>query len=208
MQGHAKNKSSKGGNKQRRPPPPTVTVRDFARHDGPGRPETDTRVMTYTSSIAATTGNIAGGSYASGLVYSSTEYSQMAARYQELRVKAMRIRIYSAFQKLSEAAPGVSLGPLLASSFVQGVAPAPSVSAILASDDVRIDNKVVPNVDMLATWDLNPNAKLWSSSPGAMAAANQFGVQFRFWNACPAALTGLTQAFVVVEFLTEFRVAQ
>jgi len=181
--------------------------RAFAKHEVGNRPETDTRVMTNYLTVSGVTGAIIGASMSSQGVTSATEFASMAARYQEYRVLAMRVRWRPRFCQSAESAgltvaeSGVPLGCTF-------VVTAPStVAGVVASEGFKTTSNISKALEMEVAWEVNPNAKLWTNNSIAVPLAQSFGITIRHANLCPATLNGQTVVDIFIEYDVQWRTA-
>jgi hypothetical protein len=161
--------------------------------------------MTFATVLATGAGTtIPVSPITSGAVQSfpASEWSSFAARYQEYRVRVIRVRgravnpVQSATISHSAMYRGDYLGVSLPSSNTQ----------VLSDERVHICTTSDDFVDEV-TWAGNPNAKLWNPTNAALPAANQFA-----WvgasSTLPVMTTATTYYAVTVEYVVEFRGSQ
>ncbi len=185
---------------------PAVVKRAFTKHDAPAGPETDTRVLTFYSVINTTTGSSISGAYGSGLATSATEFASMAARYQEFRVLAMKLRWCPRYGQSNESCNVDESGQPIGAVFTGGIAPG-GVAPILAYEKFIVSSAVSKHLMIEADYRVNPTALLWAPATGGPPAANQFGIVVRHPGTCPANLNNRNCVDVYVEFVTEWRTA-
>jgi hypothetical protein len=132
----------------------------------------------------------------------ATEWASFAARYQQYRVRAIRVT--------GKATQPVQLATVLHSALYRGdyigVA-APGTSAQVFSDEnVRQCDTHRDFVDIV-TWSRNPNAKLWNPTSAIIPTANVFA-----WVGAsattPALTTATTYYALSIEYEVEFRGSQ
>jgi hypothetical protein len=132
----------------------------------------------------------------------AAEWASFASRYQQYRVRAIRVR-GKATQPVQTAA--VSHSVLFRGDFIGTSAPA-SAAQVLSDENSK---EVSTNKDFedVVTWQRNPNARLWNPTNAAIPGANQFA-----WTvaspATPALTTATTYYALVVEWEVEFRGSQ
>lgn len=149
-------------------------------------------------------------SVTSSLVQSAAaaEWSSFAARYQQYRVRKVRVRAFptSRVNGLNSAGQDVSLSSLYVADYIGGSAP--TTAAQVLSDEGAKVVSTGDNFVFQADWRRNPNAKLWNPTNAAIPTANQFGIAW-----ASSTLTGFmpanaTQFTYDVEWEVEFRGAQ
>jgi len=132
----------------------------------------------------------------------ATEWASFAARYQQYRVRAIRVR-GEATQPVQSAT--ISHSALARGDYLGNAVPA-TAAQVLSDESVRICSTHKSFTDVV-TWKRNPNAKLWAQTNAAIPAANQFA-----WvcasMAPPFMTTATTYYAVVVEWEVEFRGSQ
>jgi len=162
--------------------------------------------MTYPGETLATgagTG-IAVTSFSSGTVQSlpATEWASFAARYQQYRVRALRVR-GKAINPIQDATH--THGVLVRGDFIGSSGPA--TGAQVLSDENAKEACTCKDFEDLVTWQRNPNARLWNPTSAVVPAANTFS-----WVcatiATPALTTATTYYAVVLEWEVEFRGSQ
>lgn len=135
-------------------------------------------------------------------VTSCTEWASFAARYQQYRVRAIRIT-GKATQPVQLAA--VSHSALFRGDFIGSSAPSTSAQ-VLSDENVKIVATCKDFVDIVS-WVRNPNAKLWNPTSGAPPAANQFSWVGASASA-PLLTTATTYYCLIAEYEVEFRGSQ
>jgi hypothetical protein len=132
----------------------------------------------------------------------AAEWASFAARYQQYRVRAIRVR-------------GKAINPVETATIVHSVlfradyigSSGPATAAQVLSDERAQENCTCKDFSHTVTWIRNPNARLWNPTGAAIPAANQFA-----WVAAtpatPPLLTGTTYYALVVEWEVEFRGSQ
>jgi len=132
----------------------------------------------------------------------ASEWASFAARYQQYRVKAIRVT--------GKAINPVQTATTLHSSLYRGdyigTAVPGSSTQVLSDENVK-EVCTCKDFKDIVTWVRNPNAKLWNPTSAAVPAANQFA-----WVCAtptlPALTTALTYYAVSVEWEVEFRGSQ
>jgi len=162
--------------------------------------------MTYPGETLATGAgtSIAVTSFSSGVVQAlpATEWASFAARYQQYRVRALRVR-------------GKAINPIQDGTHTHGVlvrgdfigTSAPATAAQVLSDEMSKENCTCKDFQDIVTWQRNPNARLWNPTGAVIPSANTFS-----WVcasiATPALTTATTYYAVVLEWEVEFRGSQ
>jgi hypothetical protein len=136
--------------------------------------------MTLPGGAVATT---AGGQFTVGSLITAaqvqsspaSEWASFAARYQQFRVRSVRLNMEPVFPGSgTPTAPGAGHGALYASDFIG--ASAPTTGAQVLSDEGARKFSTSKAVNFLATWARNPNAKLWNPTSAALPVANSYGI--------------------------------
>jgi hypothetical protein len=132
----------------------------------------------------------------------ATEWTSFAARYQQYRVRAIRI--------IGKATQPVQLAALAHGSLYRGDAlgaSTPSTSAQVLSDENVRENATYKDFVHVVTWQRNPNAKLWAPTGAAIPSQNTYS-----WVCASAVTPSLTTATTYyaysVEWEVEFRGSQ
>lgn len=168
--------------------------------------------MTIPNSavIASTAGNILAldTSTTAALVQSApaSEWASFAARYQQYRVRKVRLLLEPVNTvSFTVAAVAVVHTSLYSGDFIGSSVPG-SAAQVLSDEKARVTNtskRLVYTVD----WSRNPNARLWNPTSAALPVANSYGVAFA--SATNAILAANANYFTkTVEFEVEFRGAQ
>jgi len=178
--------------------------RDFAKKASSSRPETDRRVLTAYVTQTGATGTVVGLQFSSSGVSSATEFASLAARYQEYRVMAMRVKWRARFGQANESCAVLETGMPVGCVFTN-TAPT-TVAGIFAGDGFRQCSRIDKSLDMEVDWSMNPNAKLWAQSVGAaIPTVNAYGVSIRHPGTYPANLNGVVAIDAYVEYDVEWR---
>jgi len=132
----------------------------------------------------------------------ASEWSSFAARYQQYRVRAIRLRA-KATQPVQTAT--ITHGVMYRGDFIGSASPS-TPAQVLSDENVKEVATCKDFVDTV-TWMRNPNAKLWNPTSAAIPGANQFA-----WTGAsattPALTTATTYYAYTVEFEVEFRGSQ
>jgi hypothetical protein len=132
----------------------------------------------------------------------ASEWASFAARYQQYRVRAIRVT-GKAIQPVQTTA--VSHSVLYRGDYIGSAAPTTSAQ-VLSDENVK---QVCTNKDFVdvVTWKKNPNARLWNPTSAAIPVANTFS-----WVAAspstPVLTTATTYYAVSAEWEVEFRGSQ
>jgi len=162
--------------------------------------------MTFSGLTLATGAGtvVAVTQYNSGEVQAlpATEWASFAARYQQYRVRAIRVT-GKAVQPVQSAT--ISHAALYRGDFIGSATPA-SAAQVLSDERVKTCGTDRDFTDVV-TWRKNPNARLWVTTTTAIPAANQYA-----WVCAspvtPALTTATTYYAIVVEWEVEFRGSQ
>jgi len=161
--------------------------------------------MTFPSVLTTGAGtSIAVTGFSTAQVQSApaTEWASFAARYQQYRVRAIRVTGKAALPIQSATA---AHGLLYRADYIGGAGPA-TPAQTLSDEGVRI---VATHSDFrdTVTWKGNSNARLWNPTSAAIPLANTFN-----WVCASAVLpvltTGTTYYALVIEWEVEFRGSQ
>jgi hypothetical protein len=132
----------------------------------------------------------------------ATEWASFAARYQQYRIRAIRVT-GKATQPVQSATLTHSV--LYRGDYIGASTPASNVQ-VLSDENVKLVGTDRDFLDIV-TWSRNPNAKLWNPTSGSLPAANRFA-----WVCAsattPALTTATTYYALVVEWEVEFRGSQ
>jgi len=132
----------------------------------------------------------------------ATEWASFAARYQQYRVKSVKM---IACATNPAASPGnAPVVPLYVSDFIGSSVPS-SAAQILADEGSRVISSK-NDFTFRATWARNPNAKLWTPTSGAITTANSYGIAFAS-NTAVTAVSSLQFGYQL-EFEVELRGSQ
>lgn len=161
--------------------------------------------MSFDGSLATGAGtSIAVDTFTSGYVQSApaTEWASFAARYQQYRVREVRLTLKTTqpVQTASVSHSQLYMGDHLGSSV-------PSTPEQLLSDENVKVVATYKDARYVATWAKNPNARLWNPTSAVIPTANQFAISVAT-PASPALTTATTYYGYVVEWLVELRGSQ
>jgi len=130
------------------------------------------------------------------------EFASFAARYQQYRVRAIRVT-GKAVQPIQTAT--ITHSDLFRGDYIGAAAPATSPQ-VFSDERVKTCATAKDFVDVV-TWKRNPNAKLWNPVTAAVPAANSFSWVCASPSA-PPLTTATTYYAVTVEWEVEFRGSQ
>jgi hypothetical protein len=132
----------------------------------------------------------------------ATEWASFASRYQQYRVRAIRVT-GKTVQPVQTAT--VSHSVLYRGDYIGGSVPG-TAAQVLSDERVKFVGTDKDFTDVV-TWKKNPNAKLWNPTSAAIPSANVFS-----WvcasPALPALTTATTYYALVLEWEVEFRGSQ
>jgi hypothetical protein len=132
----------------------------------------------------------------------ATEWASFAARYQQYRVRAMRV-VNKAVLPVNTAT--ITQGSLFVSDYIGSSSPASSAQVL--SDERAVVHSTAKDWVYQASWSRNPNAMLWNPTSAAVPVANQFGVAIASSSA-PALTVNTTYGSYTLEYVVEFRGSQ
>lgn len=133
----------------------------------------------------------------------ATEWSSFAARYQQYRVKSLKV-IGKAINPVQSAT--ISHSTLYMGDYISNSSAPASAAQVLADESIKIVG-TDEDFTYLITWSGNPNAKLWTATVGTPAGANQYAFVCAS-PATPPLTTATTYYSLVVEWIVEFRGSQ
>jgi len=155
-------------------------------------------------------GNVPLTTYDASLVFGgpATEFASFAARYQQYRVRSVKVTFTPLYNVAFQIAVGGTTAPVLqvySSDFI-GISVPSSSAQVLADERALIHNTATTFVAK-ADWTRNPNARLWNPVSAAIPAANDYGVAVAS-NTSSSASPDNGVMSVSVEFIVELRGAQ
>lgn len=165
-----------------------------------------TKRMTVPALVISSSagGAIAVKSYASGLVQSTpaSEWASFAARYQQYRVRRFRVvgkATHPTVDTVATSHSALYIGDYIGSA-------TPGSSAQVLSDESVKENATWQNFSYEATWNRNPNAKLWNPTSAVVPTANEYSIVLASADSNLASAITYYSAFL--EFEVEFRGSQ
>jgi hypothetical protein len=170
-----------------------------------GLGDTISKRFTYPSTLSTGAGVVFPvTSYTTSSVQAipATEWSSFAARYQQYRVRGMRLLAKARFP-VNTSTIGHSI--VYIADYIGSAIPG-SASQVLSDEGVKVHASCT-DWSYGVSWSRNPNAKLWNPTSTSIPVANQFGIVFA--SSAAAALTTATTYYdFVVEWDVEFRGSQ
>jgi len=135
----------------------------------------------------------------------STEFPSFAARYQEFRVKSMKM-FFIPVANVATVDGGVSNIPtLLVADYLS--TNTPSTPAQLLSDERVAIHHGCQMFSFTTDWSRNPNAKLWSSTSVAIPNPNLYSIVYGSIVADPL-VANVIYFNNIIEYIVEFRGSQ
>jgi hypothetical protein len=168
------------------------------------------RKLTRLDLDAASTGTVLGYFFSSVGVTSCSEWAGLSVLYEEYRVRAIRVKLCPVLLTTVVSPPTAAAytaaypGPIASANYGNGTGAA-GINAVLASDGSRVHAANASVMEQLVTWDLNPQAKMWTSTGIAIPVLSQIGVEFIGTVVALLAINTATTHFVFVECDVEFR---
>jgi len=187
-----------------------VTQRSSASSAKPRRVMSDgdiiTKRMTFPGLTLATGAgdSIPVTTFTSGYVQSApaSEWASFAARYQQYRVKEIRVSLNAVnpvnTTSITHSTLAVSdhLGSSVPGSYAQ-----------LVSDEAMVNHPTTRSFTYVADWTKNPNARLWNPTSAVVPTANQFAISVAS-DSASSMTTATIYHSLVIEWLVEFRGSQ
>lgn len=138
----------------------------------------------------------------------ATEWASFAARYQQFRVRQVRVRMMPVSPGNNGASPGANFGhsQLYVADYIGASVPA-SAAQVLSDERCAVVS-TCKGFTFVSTWAKNPNAKLWNPTSAAIPAANVMGIAWAS-NTNATVMTASVPYFAYdVEWIVEFRGSQ
>jgi hypothetical protein len=136
----------------------------------------------------------------------ATEWASFAARYQFYRVRSVKMIVFPIYPGSGSPTAGATGHSVLYVGDYLG-ASAPTSAAQILSDERAMLYSTSKTFSFTATWDLNPNARLWAPTNALIPTANQYGIAFA--SATASVLPASTNLFTyVLEWDVELRGSQ
>jgi len=172
-----------------------------------GSGDTVVKRMTLASQVVTSTaaGLIAVTTRSASEVQSApaAEWASFAARYQQYRVRRLRIIAKATHPADEDPVSGVAHHSALYLADHIGTS-APATAAQVLSDEAGRVIATYKDFMYEATWARNPNAKLWAPTSAVTPAANDYSISFASATA-PALLASDPVFAYVLEWEVEFR---
>jgi len=141
--------------------------------------------------------------------FPATEWASFAARYQQYRVRMVKLILDPCFPAaMSEPTTGLKNLPHTTLTHADFIGSAvPSSYAQLLADERSLTKSTSDRIVYTTDWSRNPNAKLWNPTSAALPTANSFGVAY---GSNPGVTLPFTQQIFVptFEWVVEFRGSQ
>jgi len=168
------------------------------------------RLTLPQASVNSSAGNVIAldATSTAALCTSASEWASFAARYQQFRVRGVRVILEPIWPGAGNvvASTAFNHSALYVGDFI-GVA-APASPTQLLSDEGAVVTNTSKRVDFTVDWARNPNAKLWNPTSAALPAPNGFGIAFAS-NPASATLQASTGYYSkTLEWIVEFRGSQ
>lgn len=182
----------------------------FTREELSGKAAFLRRKITRYDAVSASTGNVLGYFINSTGATSATEWGGLAAIYDEYRVRGIRVRLCPVAQVIfsSNLAAagfiGAYPGPIISAAYANGTGAA-TTSAALAQSNSKVHGCNEQLQEHVASWELNPSAKLWNAIASAIPAQQEFGVEYVGTQIAAVGINATVTHFAIVEFDVEFR---
>lgn len=137
----------------------------------------------------------------------ATEWASFAARYQQFRVRSVRVIMEPTYPGSgTPVAASVSHGTFYVGDFIGSAVPT-TAAQVLSDEGVHI-YCTSQRVDYMVDWTRNPNAKLWNPTSAALPVANSYGIAYASNSAATCLAASTTFYSYTVEWIVEFRGAQ
>jgi len=101
------------------------------------------------------------------------EFASFAARYQQYRVRSLRLKACASQKATTLNNYGCAV---YISDFIGASVPASAAQVL--SDEGSIQVNSSSDFTFVATWNKNPNARLWTPTSAAISTANSYGIAF------------------------------
>jgi len=176
----------------------------FFQKDAKGKPVVYRRKLTFVQADTAVTGAVLTFAVTSNSITSCIEWANLSANFQQYRIRAIKARLVPRTRDSTNSAALVWYpGTLISASFPSGSS-ASTQGAMFAEDGSKIHPEWAI-AEHMATWESNPDAKLWTDCvAGVPATLSQFGVQYIGTTAAVLSYNGVITHDVFVEYDVEF----
>lgn len=168
-----------------------------------------TRKCTLVGTLATNaSGYIAAVQYQTSGVTSCYDWSGMAGRYLEYRVKSLRVRLFPIVTQVGAASSGggaVTPAPSgIVAADMHGSYGYVAYGALCAGANSEM-YRTCSVIDRTVDWKSYPDAHLWTPSNSTIAAGESYGIQLQDSATAPAAAASTIYYRVYQEYLVEFR---
>ena len=141
---------------------------------------------------------------------SAPDYTSFTNRYSQVRVKAIRIRLFplvDATTALTVGGGAVTPHPtaLAFAKFMEGVGYLNYTSTV-TGQAAKVFNGRERVIEYEVDWVNVPEAKFWSSSSAAIPAAQQYGIQYSDTGVAPPSAVTTQYYRYLYEFICQFTV--
>jgi len=167
--------------------------------------------MTYPAQLQSTSAGsviaVTSFSTASVQAYPATEFASFSARYQQYRVKRITLDVFPLYPGSGDPQVAGAAGHsvMYVGDFIGSATPA-SATQVLSDEKVRLFG-TYQRWKFSASWERNPNAKLWNPTSAIIPTANTFSVVYA--SAAASELPASAVIFVyVLTWDVEFRGSQ
>jgi len=182
----------------------TKQEKSFFLSDAKGKPVVLRRKLTFTAPFSQTTGSAFSQAQTTGGVTAATEWANLSANYEQYRVRALKMTVVPrVFSNMNSAAQVWYPGMVVVGKYPIGSGGA-TVLAILAEDGSEF-YAGWEKFSKIATWESNPDAKLWTNCNASIPSLSLFGVQFQGTMVVPATYNTIATHDIVLEYDVEFR---
>jgi hypothetical protein len=183
--------------------------RFFTQEDGENVAVLRRKLVRYDA-VTASTGNTLGYFISSSGASSVTDWASLAAIYDEYRVRGIRVRLCPVAQVVfsSNLAAGGFIGaypgPVVSASYANGTG-ATNTGDAWAQSNSKVHGCNEQLQEHVASWALNPSAKLWVAIASSVPSQQEFGVEYVGTQIAAAGINATVTHFAFVEFDIEFR---
>jgi hypothetical protein len=189
---------------------PALEKAFFTREERTEKPVVLRRKLVRYDTVTASTGNVLGYFITSSGVMSADDWAGFAAVYDEYRVRGIRTRLCPVAQVVfsSNLAAGGFIGaypgPVVSASYANGTG-ATTTGAAFAQSGSKVHGCNEQVQEHVASWELNPSAKLWVAIGSTIPAQQEFGAEYVGTQIASVGINATATHFAFVEFDVEFR---
>jgi len=168
-----------------------------------------TRKMVLVSTIATSAGGfISSQNVNSGSVTSSNGWSNFSSRFQQYRVRAIRIRLVPIVDMTTAVTAGggaVTPHPtaLMFANYKGGINYS-NYSELCAGTNAKLFNGRETVIEYAVDWRGNGEARLWSDTNAAIPTSQLFGIQYQDTGIAPASAASTSYFRQITEWEVEF----